>query len=56
MLYSGISWSNSGYEVDPGPGVGFLYAYSKLGGTCSMVSCHQGGSLPRIWTTTSCPR
>ncbi len=45
---------NSGYEVDPGPGVGFLYSYSKLGGTCSMVSCHQGGSLPRIWTSTSC--
>ncbi len=35
---------NGSYDVQPGTGVSFTYAYAAGGGTCSNVSCHFGGS------------
>lgn len=43
---------NGSYDLTPGSGISFSYAYAAGGGTCSGISCH-GGSSAR-WGATSC--
>ena len=35
---------NNSYDLTPGEGVSFSYAYASTGGTCSSISCHGNGS------------
>ena len=35
---------NGRFDLAPGPGVSFTYAFAATGGTCSNISCHYGGS------------
>jgi predicted CxxxxCH...CXXCH cytochrome family protein len=46
--------ANSEYNLAAGPGTGFTYTYSTLGGSCADVSCHPGGSIARVWSSSSC--
>ena len=41
---------NKGYNVAPGAGVSFTYAFAATGGTCSNISCHNNGTA--TWGTT----
>jgi predicted CxxxxCH...CXXCH cytochrome family protein len=42
--------ANRAYNVTPGVGVSFTYAYAPTGGTCSNVSCHHNGTA--TWGST----
>jgi len=35
---------NKVYDVAPGAGASFAYTFSTSGGSCSSISCHQGGN------------
>ena len=36
--------ANNAYDVNAGGGATFSYTFANTGGTCSNISCHQGGS------------
>jgi len=42
--------ANHVYDVSPGAGVSFSYVFAPSGGTCSSISCHNGGTA--VWGST----
>ncbi|RII24939.1 MAG: hypothetical protein CXR31_15735, partial [Geobacter sp.] len=43
---------NRVYNVDPGGGAAFSYAFNAAGGSCSAISCH--GTTSAQWGSSSC--
>jgi len=43
---------NRAYNVDPGGGAAFSYAFNTAGGSCSAISCH--GTTSAKWGSTAC--
>jgi len=41
---------NGVYNLQAGSGASFTYTYASTGGTCSNISCHNGGTA--VWGTT----
>ncbi|MDA8084237.1 MAG: CxxxxCH/CxxCH domain-containing protein [Nitrospiraceae bacterium] len=42
------------YDLVPGPGISFTYAYATDGGTCTTISCHGNGNMKWGTGTADC--